>query len=156
MENIKEIAVLAPITITMPSNPAHISVVRMAVEAFGDRHGFSRAQADQIGLAVNEALANVIEHAYDGDTTRDIVISMGLIELGPAARTAMKVVVRDFGRQVDPACIKSRELDEIRPGGLGVHIIKTVMDDVAYRCVPEGGMELTMIKWIDSAKEDRV
>jgi anti-sigma regulatory factor (Ser/Thr protein kinase) len=153
LENIKEIAATAAIRITMTSDPSNIGVVRTAVEAFGDRHGFTRSQSDQIGLAVNEALANVIEHAYGGDVTRPIQISMAVAETGPEARTALKLVIRDYGRHVDPECIKSRKLDEIRPGGLGVHIIKTVMDDVRYCCVPEGGMELTMIKFVDSTKE---
>ena len=47
---------------------------------------------------------------------------------------------------MDPAVIKSRNLDEVRPGGLGVHIIKAVMDEVSYEKRNPIGMRLTMTK----------
>jgi len=66
--------------------------------------------------------------------------------------TALRIVLEDEAEQVDPATIKSRDLEEVRPGGLGVHIIKSVMDEVKYER-REGvgglggvGMRLTMIK----------
>ena len=60
----------------------------------------------------------------------------------PAAR----FVIEDRAKQVDPATIRSRDLSEVRPGGLGVYIINEVMDDVTYAMRPEGGMSLTMVK----------
>jgi len=145
-----------PIEITMISDPSHIGVVRMAVEAYCGRHGFSTEQTEQIGLALNEALANVIEHGYEGNTCKLIHIGMDMVRDESEKNPALKLVVRDHGKHVAPECIKSRDLDEVRPGGLGVHIIKTIMDDVKYRCVPEGGMELTMVKYVGRLKEARV
>jgi serine/threonine-protein kinase RsbW len=142
-----------PIKITIISDPSYIGVVRTAVEAFGGRCGFTREQSDQAGLAVNEALANVIKHGYNGNISQPIDITLDMVQTNGRPERAMKIVIRDFGRQVDPECIKSRDLSEVRPGGLGVHIIKTVMDEVNYRCVPEGGMELTMLKYIVPTKE---
>jgi anti-sigma regulatory factor (Ser/Thr protein kinase) len=56
-------------------------------------------------------------------------------------------MIEDEAEQVDPCTIKSRCLDEVRPGGLGVHIIREVMDEVAYECRSGGvGMRLTMVK----------
>ena len=57
----------------------------------------------------------------------------------------MEIIVRDFGPQVDPASIHSRDLDDVRPGGLGVHIIRSIMRDVDYSCPPDGGMQLRMV-----------
>ena len=51
-----------------------------------------------------------------------------------------------FFKQVDPESIQPRDLDDIRPGGLGVHIIREVMDEVAYEKRQGPGMRLTMIK----------
>jgi len=145
-----------PIEITMISDPSNIGVVRVAVEAFCGRHGFTTEQTEQIGLALNEALANVIEHGYEGNTCKRIHIAMDMLSNENENGPAVKLVIRDYGKHVDPDCIKSRNLDEIRPGGLGVHIIKTIMDDVRYRCAPEGGMELTMVKYVGRLKEARV
>lgn len=59
---------------------------------------------------------------------------------------AIRIIIEDEARQVDPAVIKSRNLDEVRPGGLGVHIIKSVMDEVRYEPRERIGMRLTMLK----------
>jgi anti-sigma regulatory factor (Ser/Thr protein kinase) len=62
--------------------------------------------------------------------------------------------VRDFGRQVDPSTIRSRSLDEVRPGGLGVHIIRSVMDEVEYSRAEGGGMRLRMLKYLPRGAAD--
>lgn len=144
-----------PLKITITSNPAHIRVVRTAVETFSGRNGFTQTQSHQIGLAVNEALANVIEHGYQGNTDQVIHVSVEMLTDDQFSEKGIRVIIRDFGRQVDPECIKGRDLDDIRPGGLGVHIMRTVMDKVVYRCLPDGGMELTMLKYINASVEDR-
>jgi anti-sigma regulatory factor (Ser/Thr protein kinase) len=63
-----------------------------------------------------------------------------------ARRAGLKVVLEDEARQVDPSKIKSRDLDEIRPGGLGVHIIREVMDEAVYERRDRVGMRLTLVK----------
>lgn len=136
------------INITLASDPKQICVARTAVETFSEREGFAKEQSEQIGLAVNEAVANVIKHGYHGQTDQPIKITMEMTTIED--RSCLKIVMRDHGRQVDPDCIKGRDLDEVRPGGLGVHLMRTVMDQVEYRCLAEGGMELTMLKFRDT------
>ena len=131
---------------TILSNPNELRAIRKEVENFAEQNGFSVEQAGQIGLAVNEAIANVIEHSYMGDTNKKIDITLDMCEFD--GENALKIIIRDYGRHVSPECIKSRELNDVRPGGLGVHIIKTVMDNVEYKCIPEGGMQLIMIKML--------
>ena len=53
-------------------------------------------------------------------------------------RRISKELLRDYGKVVDPAEICSRDLEDVRPGGLGVHIIKECMDSMEY-CPAEGG-----------------
>jgi anti-sigma regulatory factor (Ser/Thr protein kinase) len=71
--------------------------------------------------------------------------------VGDERPDAIRIVIEDEAQQIDPALIRSRDLDEIRPGGLGVHIIKTIMDEAAYEKRSDGkggtgGMRLTMMK----------
>jgi len=136
--------------IAIRSDPSEVCGARSAAERFAEQQGFGREQAGQIGLALNEALANVITHGYGGESGQRIIVTMEPGE--DDGRRGLKVVVRDFGRQVDPAGIKGRDLDQVRPGGLGVHIMKTVMDQVHYRRCPDGGMELTMLKLFTDVK----
>ncbi len=145
---------MEPVKITVSSDPSHIATVRSAVESFGDHHGFSREQSEKIGLAVNEAVSNVIRHGYLGDVHQEIAVTIGMVEND--GKKGIKVVIRDHGLQVDPDSIKGRDLEEVRPGGLGVHIMKSIMDEVSYRCRSQGGMELTMIKFLPSAREPTI
>ena len=105
--------------------------------------GFSESDVSKIMLAVDEALANVIRHGYGGPCDKPIDIC---IESVDHPQPALRIAVRDFGRQIDPDAIAGRDLDDVRPGGLGVHIMRTVMDHVQYTCAPGGGMQLEMLK----------
>ena len=134
------------VELTITSDPGCLPVVRSAVAQMAHIEGFDESDAHALTWAVDEALSNVIKHGYDGRSGNPISISLCPVRAGDG-RSGISVNIRDQGRQVDPSCIKSRNLDEIRPGGLGVHIIKTVMDDYAYSCHPDGGMQLTMVKY---------
>jgi serine/threonine-protein kinase RsbW len=144
----------AHVRLQIVSNPLLNSGAREMVASMAKRMGFADESAHQIALAVDEALCNVEHHGYRRDTTQPIWIS--LFAIGGLASstgqqsptTGIKVVIEDEARQVDPDSIKSRPLDEIRPGGLGVHIIREVMDQVIYekRSASGKGMRLTMIK----------
>jgi anti-sigma regulatory factor (Ser/Thr protein kinase) len=133
---------------TLPSDPQQVASARTASEALAVQMGFAQCVAEQIGLALNEALANVIKHGYRGDTHQKIELLMHRVQQN--GRCGMEIVIRDFGRQIDPAQIKSRDLADVRPGGIGVHIIRSVMDACEYRCCDDCGMELTMVKFLPS------
>jgi anti-sigma regulatory factor (Ser/Thr protein kinase) len=113
------------------------------VGELAERIGFPQPHCSQISLAVDEALSNVIKHGYGRRDDGRIWIT---IHHENHPRPAIQLIVEDHARQVDPETIRSRDLDDIRPGGLGVHIIRQVMDDVRFEKRPEGGMRLTMTK----------
>ncbi len=121
--------------------------VRKAGEKIALAIGFSAQQAAMIMLTIDEALANVIQHGYDGQKGRPIDVFIERI--CPEGRVGIRVLIRDRAKQVDPASIKGRDLDDVRPGGLGVHLIKSLMDEVVHRPTGEG-MELEMVKYLES------
>jgi anti-sigma regulatory factor (Ser/Thr protein kinase) len=126
-----------------------LAAVRAMVGSFAQRMGFSDVHSGQVSLAVDEALCNVINHGYEKKTDGRITLSLWAIDGQPAR---MKVVIEDRARQVDPNHIRSRDLDDIRPGGLGVFIIREIMDEVRYEKREGGGMRLTLVKTVpDSA-----
>jgi len=134
------------------SNPLLNCGAREMVASMSRRMGFAEDAACQIALAVDEALCNIERHGYDRQTDRPIWLSLhaigGLAQNGTSSSPTegLKIVIEDEAQQIDPSLIKSRPLDEIRPGGLGVHIIREVMDEVIYEQRPNSGMRLTMIK----------
>lgn len=141
------------IHLEMRSHPQYLSGVRELLSSVSKRLGFSDAQCSQIALAVDEALCNVIRHGYKRRSDQPIWVDLwplettGAVAAEGAEAAAVKIMIQDEAEQVDPETIKSRNLDEIRPGGLGVHIIKEVMDEAVYQRREGGvGMRLTMTK----------
>jgi len=132
---------LPPLRFEMLSQPRYLSAVRAMVSQVAQRFGFSEGECNQMSLAVDEAICNVINHGYQRRDDGRIWVSVWPVEGG-----GLRVVIEDVARQVDLDSIRPRDLDEVRPGGLGVHIIREVMDEVIYEHRAEGGMRLTMTK----------
>lgn len=130
----------------MLSQPRFLAAARSMVLHFAQRLGFPDSSCGQISLAVDEALCNVINHGYERKADGRIWINLWAID--GDARPGIRVIIEDRAKQVDPAIIKPRNLDEIRPGGLGVHIIREVMDEARYEKREGGGMRLTMVKHV--------
>ena len=134
------------IRVEMVSDPTYLSGARELIASVARRLGFAEEGCGQIALAVDEALCNVIRHGYDRRKDGPIWISLWPLAADNGSGPGVMIVVEDEAKQVDPAVIKSRDLDQIRPGGLGVHIIKQVMDEVKYEKRQGSGMRLTLIK----------
>jgi anti-sigma regulatory factor (Ser/Thr protein kinase) len=117
-------------------------IVRALVDKISAKIGFQAEETDKLVLAVDEACTNVIRHAYGNSGDGRIVITFSL---GP---DCLEIVIRDFGSGADPATFQGRDLNEIRPGGLGIHFIKSAVDKVEYHTLPGGGTLLRMIKSI--------
>jgi len=104
--------------------------------------GFSEHEASQVSLAIDEALSNIYRHGYEGN-------QLGTVDFSFDSQTSPEVEVRitiiDKGKQVPLEQIESRELSEVRPGGLGVHLIKTIMDKATWSHA-EHGMKLEVVK----------
>ena len=134
------------INLRIRAEPEQLPQARDAIALVANSLGFAEEDRCHTVLALDEALANVIKHGYGRACEEPIDIR--IVPISCEGRVGVSVIIRDFGRQVDPAAIKSRDLDDIRPGGLGVHIIRSVMDEVCYEHAEAGGMRLTMTKWV--------
>ena len=127
----------------MYSQARFLAAARAMISNVAQRLGFTDIHCGQISLAVDEALCNIINHGYGKRPDGRIWISVYETTNDPAG---LKIVIEDRARQVDPSAIRSRDLDDVRPGGLGVYIIREVMDSVLYEKREDGGMRLTMSK----------
>ena len=124
------------------SRPAYLAVIRQMVDTLCGRLGFPPAEASRICLAVDEALCNVIRHGYDSDPDGPITLTIREVD----TEHLVEFVVEDRARQVEIDTIRSRDLDDVRPGGLGVHLISEIMDSATWAHRPGGGMKLVMRK----------
>ncbi len=134
------------VELTITSNAKSLAVVRSALAQMAEMEAFTSEDVYKVTLAVDEALANVIRHGYLGAKDQPIHITLEGLD-GPDGRRGIRITVRDHGRQVDPLTIRGRDLNDVRPGGLGVHIMRTIMDSVEYTCPIDGGMMLRMVKY---------
>ena len=129
------------------SRPELLAPVRAMVISFAERFGFDEIESGHLALAVDEALTNVIRHGYEGDSGGRIWIAIGLVESDPPR---LRIEIEDEGRQVDPETIVSRDLDQVRPGGLGVHFMRQIMDTCIFEPRQSGGMRLVLERRVDA------
>ncbi len=127
-------------SLTIPSRPESIDDARRWVAARARAAGLADGSIGELELALTEALANVIEHGYEGDPSREIVLEVEV------ARDALAVHVRDWGRAVGPAGYAARDLDDPGEGGYGVFLMDQLMDGVTRQPQPGGGTLLTLVK----------
>ena len=95
-------------------------------------------------IAVNEACMNIIQHAYKGDESGEIIFEM----LNNEKELYFRLI--DYAEPIDLNSVKPRDLNDIRPGGLGTHFIAEIMDEHNMGHLDEGkGNYLEMKKKIN-------
>ena len=127
--------------------------VPLAIECvteWAQKAGFDERALYEIQLAVDEACANVVDHAYQGADPGDIEVSCCLDD------QILTVQVRDWGTGFDLTSVADPDLDapleERILGGLGLFLVRQVMDDVQFKSDPELGNELMMSKRLNIAE----
>ncbi len=123
-----------------PSDPQLLRVVRCVVEHWGGLAGFGDEQCRSLTLAVDEALSNVMRHAYQGQTDRPVEM------LCQREDDRVEFVLTDAGREADLERLRPQPPDELRPGGRGIHFIRQIMDKVEYERSP-GQNRLRLVKY---------
>ena len=127
-----------------PARAAELKRIREAVRESVEDCGCSAKSTADIVLAIDEACQNIIRHAYRGDS--DNVIEIEIEHRGDR----LVFSLADQAPAIDPSLIKPRDLDDIRPGGLGTHFISRVMDEVEFLRPTSGhGNLLRMVRRID-------
>ena len=124
------------------SDAAHLAPVRTAIESLCAEAGFDAKATCEVGLVVNEAVANIIRHAYGSASDMPIHLRAELNGTGP--ESAIEITVRDWGSGKCPADLaKHPPADPLTPGGLGLVCMHNMMDQVLFTPQPRG-MLLTM------------
>lgn len=116
------------------SNPRWLSAVRGAVERLTETLGFPAVQCRSITRAVDEALSNIVRHSYGNRLDKPIVMYFRKAQRrqdGEVQR-GLEILLCDRGPAVDASKLRGRPLEEIRPGGLGLHFIHEAIDSVEF------------------------
>ena len=128
---------IQPIELKIESAPANLAVAREAIERLCRSAGFDETGVGEIGLCVNEALANVMRHAYEGAPDRPIVVRAAF------DGTQLIVTIRDWGNGINPAELPPGRRDPLTPGGLGLVCMAKMLDETRFQPQPDG-MLLTL------------
>ena len=131
-------------TLDVPSTTENLALIREFVTRVAAQAGLNETEVGQLELAVDEACANVIEHAYGDDKTKQVMVRAIFDE------DTLRIHVIDTGKGFDPTQVPEQELKDLiakrRTGGLGMRLIKTLMDEVHYDIEPGKRTELRMVK----------
>jgi anti-sigma regulatory factor (Ser/Thr protein kinase) len=118
----------------LTSDPEILSVVRSAVTSLAEKLGFPAAESRALTRAIDEALANIICHAYGGRPGQPIELLCRRVQVRTRGRqrAGLEIVLVDHGTAADRKKFCGRDLDDIRPGGLGMHFIQNGSDTMQY------------------------
>lgn len=136
------------IEIRVPAKPQFVSVIRLTISGLASRIGFNYDEIEDLKIAASEAITNVVHHAYKEDDEGEIVIGCALY------KEKLEIMVADYGRSFNFEEIKSKigpyhpkeSIAGLREGGLGLYLMKTLMDEVMIN--NEGGVTVFMTKYV--------
>jgi serine/threonine-protein kinase RsbW len=126
-------------TVEFSSHTGNLALMRNCVREFLDGYPFSEKERLLMVLGVDEACTNIIRYAYQLRDDQLIALSM------EGLRTCVRMRLRDYGEQVRPHEMKGRSHDMIKPGGLGLYLIRNAFDEIDY-VLRRRGTELVLTK----------
>ena len=136
---------------TFPATLESLAPITAVALAAANAAGLNEHAAWQVQLAVDEAASNIIQHAYASAKPGTIDLSWVL------TKTALVVTLRDQGIQFDPDSVPppdiSATIDERQAGGLGLFLMRRLMDDVRFVSEPSGNV-MTLVKYLPNTPPD--
>ncbi len=130
----------------LPASSENLDIVRKFISGIAANMGFTEEDIYQIELAVDEACTNVIKHAYNDNENVEKIINVTVHE----KRDRIVITIADKGHGFDPGVLEPPDMKKFlksgKRGGLGVHLIKTLMDEVTFNIKPGVRNEVKMVK----------
>jgi len=130
-------------TLSVEASTEHLAEVRDFVASHAENIGLNQKMISEIRLAVDEAYTNIIKHAYSNNSTEKVNIEIGSDD------DQLWITLIDSGKSFDPRSYREPDLmkriKEKKRGGMGVYLIRKVMDQVQYNRKGESN-EIRMVK----------
>lgn len=132
--------------LVVSSSTDNLSVIRDFIRAAAFGAGLSHDAVGKIILAVDEACTNVIKHAYNYSPDGEIIIKTSIV------KSKFVITITDYGKSFDPMLIPEPDLKESikqkKVGGLGMYLMKRLMDEVDYKVSPRKKNQVTLVKYL--------
>lgn len=128
------------------SSTENLGAIREFVEGKAAQSGIDKNIIEKIVLAVDEACTNIIKHAYNYDPSTEFLVRILI------SKKEFKVLLIDHGKSFDPNQVADPDmptyLKQRRVGGLGLHLMRHLMDKVEYQNLKGDGNQLILTKKI--------
>ena len=138
--------------LTVKSKTENLSLIRDFVSQSAFNAGVATDVVENIILAVDEACTNIIKHAYKSSPDGELIVKT------KSTSTRFIIIITDFGNTFEPDAIPEPDLQKYyrqkRVGGLGMYLMKTLMDDVKYISIPGKYNEVLLSKNIKMAQSN--
>lgn len=135
------------LSLNVPSKTEHLSEVRDFVSDAARRFGFADEEVSNIALAVDEACTNIIKHAYHFASDKDITIDVRM------QAAEFEILISDKGQHFEPDKVAMPDMKEYlskyKRGGLGMLLMRKLMDKVEYRIQPSRNV-VRMVKYLSA------
>lgn len=122
----------------VPANPEYVGIIRLTVSGIANKIGFNIDDIEDIKVAVSEACTNAIKHSLDDKFN----IEFTTLENG------ISINIQDKGKGYDTDAIGEPDLQNPRESGLGLFIIKALMDELEINSEENKGTNIKMIKYL--------
>ena len=123
-----------------------LDVVQIMTDHVGQVGGLDEDSTHWVGVAVRESVINAIKHGNAEDRTKRVTVELRLEPRGEPERLVVRVL--DQGPGFDPDAVADPLAPEnlLRSSGRGIFFMRSFMDDITLQRIPEGGMEVCMVK----------
>ncbi len=140
--------------LTMPSQTENLELIRALVAKIAQKAGFAEMAVMQITLAVEEACVNAIKHAHKNNVAKPLRIQI------KTDHQKLTVVVSDRGKGFDFQNLKEPDMQEYfakrRPGGLGIVLMKRLMDEVHFETLKGKGTRVWLVRYLTNHQKQNV
>jgi serine/threonine-protein kinase RsbW len=141
------------VVVQTPGDIGYLHRIREFIAGMASEAGIDPHEIDNIELAVDEACTNVIEHGYaSDDPKKELTVRLEI----DSSKLVLTVI--DHAEPFNMLMYEPRDVNQLknegRDGGLGIRLIKHIMDDIDYKSSPEGQNELIMTKYFTPIKKE--
>ncbi len=141
MEHLAESSIL-----TVPNDLVYLPAIQAFISEVADKIGFGRRDTTMMLIAVEEAVVNVVRHAFEPDekATFQVIVKPG--------GSGITVIIKDRGLPYSPSLLPEysapSDIDGTANAGLGSHLIKKSVDEIFYHNLGRDGKELHLVKYL--------
>ena len=128
-----------------------VDFVQIVSDHMGRSVGLDEDSLHWVGVAIRESVINAIKHGNRHDAAKHVFVEFEATTADVVPELTIRV--RDQGEGFDPEEVANPLAPEnlLKSSGRGIFLIKNFMDDVQLQRVPEGGMEIRMVKRVQAA-----